>query len=59
MQKSNTSRNTKLLQVYITPKLHKALQQYCLDKEIKNAPVVRDILATFLAEEGYFERGEN
>lgn len=50
--------NKKLLQIYIEPKLHKALGQYCLDKETKNAPVVRELLAEFLEEQGYYERNE-
>lgn len=57
-QKSNKSKDTKLLQVYIDPELHKSLQQYCLDKETKNAPVVRELLAKFLKEQEYYERGE-
>lgn len=58
-QKSDKSKDAKLLQVYVKPGLHKALQQYCLDKETKNAPVVRKLLVKFLKEQGYYERGEN
>lgn len=57
-QKSDKSKDVKLLQVYVKPGLHKALQQYCLDKETKNAPVVRELLDKFLKEQGYYERGE-
>ena len=57
-QKSDKSKDTKLLQVYVEPELHKALQQYCLDKETKSAPVVRELLVEFLEEQGYYERGE-
>lgn len=58
VQKKNTSKDTKLLQVYIKPELHKALQRYCLDNETKNAPVIREILTVFLDEQGYYERGD-
>lgn len=58
MQNNEKSKDTKLLQVYIEPELHKALQQYCLDKEKKNAPVVRELLTEFLDRQGYYERGE-
>lgn len=51
-------KNKKLLQIYIEPNLHKALGQYCLDKDTKNAPVVRKILARFLESEGYYKRGD-
>ena len=44
--KSGKSKEMKLLQVYVDPKLHKALKQYCLDEETKSAPV------------GYHVRGE-
>lgn len=47
--------NKKLLQIYIEPSLHKALGQYCLDKDTKNAPVVREILAQFLESKGYYK----
>lgn len=50
--------NKKLLQIYIEPSLHKALGQYCLDKDTKNAPVVREILAQFLESKGYYKRGD-
>lgn len=57
-QNSDKSKDTKLLQVHIEPELHKALQQYCLDNETKNAPVIRDLLTEFLENKGYYERGE-
>ncbi len=51
------SKDSKLLQVYITPELHKALGHYCLDNDTKNAPVVRELLSRFLEEQGYYKTG--
>lgn len=56
-RKSEKARDTKLLQVYLKPELHKALGQYCLDNDTKNAPVVRELLTRFLEEQGYYKRG--
>lgn len=56
-RKSEKTRDTKLLQVYLKPELHKALGQYCLDNDTKNAPVVRELLTRFLEEQGYYKRG--
>lgn len=55
--KSRTSKDTRLLQVYVEPEIHKALGQYCLDHDTKNAPVVRELLTRFLEEQGYYKRG--
>ena len=58
MAKNNKSNNKKLLQVYIDPTLHRAFQQYCLDNDTKNAPVVRKLLTSFLEKQGFLERNE-
>ena len=55
---SGKSKEMKLLQVYVDPRLHKALKQYCLDEETKSAPVVRELLTKFLEKQGYHVRGE-
>lgn len=57
--KTRKSKDTRLLQVYVEPELHKALGQYCLDNDMKNAPVVRELLTRFLEEQGYYERRGN
>ena len=57
-QTSDKSKDTKLLQDYVVPDLHKALHLYRIEKERKNAPVVRERLVEFLEEQGYYERGE-
>lgn len=57
--KSNRQKDTKLLQVYIAPELHRALGQYCLDHDTKNAPVVRELLSRFLEEQGYYNKRGN
>lgn len=59
MKKVDKSNNTKLLQIYIDPKLNHALQLYCLDAGIKNAPLVRELLTNFLIKEGYVEKKED
>jgi hypothetical protein len=56
-RKNEKSKDTKLLQVYVEPELHRALGQYCLDNDTKNAPVVRELLSRFLEERGYYKRG--
>lgn len=56
-RKNEKSKDTKLLQVYVEPELHRALGQYCLDNDTKNAPVVRELLSRFLEEQGYYKRG--
>lgn len=58
-RKSKKSKDTRLLQVYVEPELHKALGQYCLDNDTKNAPVVRELLTRFLEKQGYYERRGN
>lgn len=58
MAKASGTNDKKLLQVYIDPTLHRALQQYCLDNDTKNAPVVRKLLSSFLKRQGYLKRGE-
>lgn len=58
-RKSKKSKDTRLLQVYVEPELHRALGQYCLDNDTKNAPVVRGLLTRFLEEQGYYERRGN
>lgn len=58
-QKSDKSKDAKLLQVYVKPGLHKALQQYCLDKETKNAPVVRKLLVSSLRNRDITKKGKN
>lgn len=58
-QKSDKSKDVKLLQVYVKPGLHKALQQYCLDKETKNAPVVRKLLVSSLRNRDITKKGKN
>ena len=55
--KSRKSKDTRLLQVYVEPELYKALGQYCLDNDTKNAPVVRELLSRFLEKQGYYKRG--
>jgi hypothetical protein len=55
---TNKTKKKKLLQVYIDPTLHRAFQQYCLDNDTKNAPVVRKLLTSFLEKQGYLERTE-
>lgn len=59
MERKEKTKNTKLLQVYIEPKLNRALQLYCLDAGIKNAPLVRELLTDFLVNEGYVEKKED
>jgi len=56
-RKNEKSKDTKLLQVYVEPELHRALGRYCLDNDTKNAPVVRELLSRFLEEQGYYKRG--
>lgn len=56
-RKNEKTKDTKLLQVYVEPELHRALGQYCLDHDTKNAPVVRELLTSFLEEQGYYKRG--
>ena len=56
-RKNEKSKDTKLLQVYVEPELHRGLGQYCLDNDTKNAPVVRELLSRFLEERGYYKRG--
>lgn len=56
-RRNEKSKDTKLLQVYVEPELHRALGQYCLDNDTKNAPVVRELLSRFLEEQGYYKRG--
>lgn len=58
-RKKEKSKDTKLLQVYVEPKLHRALGQYCLDNDTKNAPVVRELLSRFLEEQGYYNKRGN
>lgn len=58
-QKNEKSKDTKLLQVYVEPELHRALGQYCLDNDTKNAPVVRKLLSRFLEEKGYYSKRGN
>ncbi|MGI6259806.1 MAG: hypothetical protein ACOYKC_08115 [Anaerolineaceae bacterium] len=58
MAKNIKANNKKLLQVYIDPTLHWALQLYCLDNNTKNAPVVRELLADFLKKQGYLKMDE-
>lgn len=53
--KTRKSKDTRLLQVYVEPELHKALGRYCLDNDTKNAPVVRELLTRFLEEQGYYK----
>lgn len=55
-RKNEKTKDTKLLQVYVEPELHRALGQYCLDHDTKNAPVVRGLLARFLEEQGYYDK---
>lgn len=57
--KSKKSKDTRLLQVYVEPELHRALGQYCLDNDTKNAPVVRELLTRFLEEQGYVKRNDD
>lgn len=58
-RKNEKTKDTKLLQVYVELELHRALGQYCLDHDTKNAPVVRALLTRFLEEQGYYnKRGE-
>lgn len=58
-RKTEKCKDTKLLQVYVKPELHKALGQYCLDNDTKNAPVVRELLSRFLERQGYYgKRGK-
>lgn len=59
MRRNEKANNTKLLQIYIDPKLNRALQLYCLDEGIKNAPLVRELLTDFLIKKGYVEKKEN
>lgn len=56
-RKTEKPKDTKLLQVYVDSKLHRALGQYCLDNDTKNAPVIRELLSNFLEEQGYYKRG--
>ena len=56
-RKNEKSKDTKLLQVYVEPELHRAFGRYCLDNDTKNAPVVRELLSRFLEEQGYYKRG--
>jgi hypothetical protein len=58
-QKSKKTKDTKLLQVYVEPELHRALGQYCLDNDTKNAPVVRELLIRFLEKQGYYSKRGN
>lgn len=58
-RKNEKSKDTKLLQVYVEPELHRALGQYCLDNDTKNAPVVRELLSRFLEEKGYYSKRGN
>lgn len=58
-RKNEKSKYTKLLQVYVEPELHRALGQYCLDNDTKNAPVVRELLRRFLEEQGYYNKRGN
>lgn len=58
-RKNKKTKDTKLLQVYVKPELHRALGQYCLDHDTKNAPVVRELLARFLDEQGYYDKRGN
>lgn len=58
-RKNEKSKDTKLLQVYVEPELHRALGQYCLDNDTKNAPVVRKLLSRFLEEQGYYSKRGN
>lgn len=58
-RKNEKSKDTKLLQVYVEPELHRALGQYCLDNDTKNAPVVRELLSRFLEEQGYYKHESN
>lgn len=58
-RKNEKSKDTKLLQVYVEPELHRALGQYCLDNDTKNAPVVRRLLSRFLEEQGYYNKRGN
>lgn len=57
--KNKKNTNTKLLQVYVEPELHRALGQYCLDHDTKNAPVVRELLKSFLEAKGYYNKRGN
>lgn len=57
-EKLKKSKDTRLLQVYVEPELHRALGQYCLDNDTKNAPVVRERLTRFLEKQGYYKRGD-
>lgn len=58
-RKNEKSKDTKLLQVYVEPELHRALGQYCLDNDTKNAPVARRLLSRFLEEQGYYNKRGN
>lgn len=58
-RKNEKSKDTKLLQVYVEPELHRALGQYCLDNDTKNAHVVRELLSRFLEEKGYYSKRGN
>ena len=58
-RKNEKTKDTKLLQVYVKPELHRALGQYCLDHETKNAPVVRELLTRFLEEQRYYGKRGN
>lgn len=58
-RKNEKTKDTKLLQVYVEPELHRALGQYCLDHDTKNAPVVRELLTRFLEEQGYYKKRGN
>lgn len=58
-RKNEKTKDMKLLQVYVEPELHRALGQYCLDHETKNAPVVRELLTRFLEEQGYYNKRGN
>ena len=58
-QKNEKSKDTKLIQVYVEPELHRALGQYCLDHDTKSAPVVRKLLTRFLEEQGYYNKRGN
>lgn len=58
-RKNEKIKDTKLLQVYVEPELHRALGQYCLDHDTKNAPLMRELLTHFLEEHGYYSKRGN
>lgn len=57
--KNEKNKNTKLLQVYVESELRRALGQYCLDHDTKNAPVIRELLKSFLEAKGYYNKRGN